>query len=182
MWQDGGQPCLTGNSTFDQYHVPGTSSNILDPLANIAAAINYAEHRYGPTLMRGGNGLGSGHGYAAGGSPVAGEWAWVGEQGPELAYFTGGGRVLSHADSVAAAAGLVPAGTRIAGLAAGTPRQPGDAALAQAGSLKSAVKGLEDRMDRLIKTTAGVGGDVAGSLNTTGRLAGHATAFGGGKR
>ena len=57
----------TTGSTFSAYHVAGTSNNIYDPLANIAAAINYAEHAYGPTLMSGGNGLGSGHGYSAGG-------------------------------------------------------------------------------------------------------------------
>ena len=81
---DDGMPFLTGNSnaaagdpsrgllqtigsTFDAYHVAGTSTNIYDPLANIAAAINYARHVYGPSLMRGGMGLGSGHGYALGG-------------------------------------------------------------------------------------------------------------------
>jgi transglycosylase-like protein with SLT domain len=54
-------------STFAAYHVPGTSSNIYDPLANVAAALNYARHVYGPSLMRGGMGLGSGHGYDEGG-------------------------------------------------------------------------------------------------------------------
>lgn len=33
--------------TFDTYHVPGTSSNLLDPVANIVAACNYAYHVYG---------------------------------------------------------------------------------------------------------------------------------------
>ncbi|MER6737524.1 LysM peptidoglycan-binding domain-containing protein [Streptomyces puniciscabiei] len=33
--------------TFDAYHVPGTSTNIYDPVANITAACNYAYHRYG---------------------------------------------------------------------------------------------------------------------------------------
>ncbi|MFI9252568.1 transglycosylase SLT domain-containing protein [Streptomyces sp. NPDC053069] len=33
--------------TFNTYHVPGTSSNIYDPVANITAAANYAAHRYG---------------------------------------------------------------------------------------------------------------------------------------
>ena len=55
-------------STFAAYHVAGTSNNINDPLANIAAAINYAEHVYGPTLMNSaGMGIGSGHGYDGGG-------------------------------------------------------------------------------------------------------------------
>lgn len=54
-------------STFRAYHWPGTSFNIYDPLANIAAALNYARHVYGPSLMSGGMGIGSGHGYANGG-------------------------------------------------------------------------------------------------------------------
>ncbi|ONK12401.1 transglycosylase SLT domain-containing protein [Streptomyces sp. MP131-18] len=33
--------------TFEQYHVEGTSKNIYDPVANIAAACNYAAERYG---------------------------------------------------------------------------------------------------------------------------------------
>ncbi|MQY32304.1 hypothetical protein SRB17_02520 [Streptomyces sp. RB17] len=33
--------------TFDTYHVPGTSTDIYDPVANITAACNYAYHRYG---------------------------------------------------------------------------------------------------------------------------------------
>ncbi|CAL9415098.1 hypothetical protein SUDANB176_01748 [Streptomyces sp. enrichment culture] len=33
--------------TFEAYHVPGTSWNIYDPVANITAACNYAADRYG---------------------------------------------------------------------------------------------------------------------------------------
>lgn len=33
--------------TFDAYHVPGTSSDSFDPVANITAACNYAADRYG---------------------------------------------------------------------------------------------------------------------------------------
>jgi LysM repeat protein len=33
--------------TFDAYHVPGTSLDILDPVANITAACNYAADKYG---------------------------------------------------------------------------------------------------------------------------------------
>ncbi|AKH81302.1 hypothetical protein AA958_02935 [Streptomyces sp. CNQ-509] len=33
--------------TFDAYHVPGTTKNIVDPVANIVAACNYAADRYG---------------------------------------------------------------------------------------------------------------------------------------
>ena len=64
----------TIGSTFRAYHWPGTSWNIYDPLANIAAAINYARHVYGPSL----GALGSGHGYAEGGlvpGYAAGGWS-----------------------------------------------------------------------------------------------------------
>jgi hypothetical protein len=57
----------TIGSTFAAYHVAGTSENIFNPLANVAAAINYAKHVYGPGLMNTYGGLGSGHGYSAGG-------------------------------------------------------------------------------------------------------------------
>jgi phage-related protein len=50
------------DGTFALYHVAGTSSNIYDPLANIAAGLNYAKNIYGPNL----SGLGQGHGYARG--------------------------------------------------------------------------------------------------------------------
>ncbi|GAA1113104.1 hypothetical protein GCM10009663_62520 [Kitasatospora arboriphila] len=33
--------------TFQAYHVPGTSTDIYDPVANITAACNYAAHFYG---------------------------------------------------------------------------------------------------------------------------------------
>ncbi|MEU5216703.1 LysM peptidoglycan-binding domain-containing protein [Streptomyces sp. NPDC020807] len=33
--------------TFDAYHVPGTSTDLFDPVANITAASNYAADRYG---------------------------------------------------------------------------------------------------------------------------------------
>jgi Transglycosylase SLT domain len=71
-------------STFSAFHVAGTSGNIYDPLANVAAAINYAMHTYGPTLMRGGMGMGSGHGYDAGGyAPPGASWFWNGTGKPE---------------------------------------------------------------------------------------------------
>ena len=63
-------------ATFSAFHVPGTSGNIYDPLANVAAAINYAMHRYGPTLLSGGMGMGSGHGYDNGGWWPSGTFGW----------------------------------------------------------------------------------------------------------
>jgi hypothetical protein len=88
-------------STFAAYHVAGTSSNIYDPLANIAAAINYARAVYGPTLLRGGMGMGSGHGYDAGG--------WL-PPGVSLAYNLTGRheRVLSPPEMKALADGSGP--------------------------------------------------------------------------
>ena len=52
-------------STFRAYHVPGTSNNVFDPVANLAAGINYARHRYGAGM--GYIGRGARHGYADGG-------------------------------------------------------------------------------------------------------------------
>ncbi len=86
-------------TTFMAYHIPGTSMNIYDPLANIAAAINYAKHVYGPSLMNGSGGMGSGHGYFAGGvipemvlgvGMQSGERYSFGERGPELVTPMGG--------------------------------------------------------------------------------------------
>ena len=53
-------------STFLAYHWPGTSYNIYDPEANIAAALNYGAHN-GRGFGTGPGQIGSGHGYAAGG-------------------------------------------------------------------------------------------------------------------
>jgi SLT domain-containing protein len=79
-------------ATFRYWHWPGTSWNIYDPLANIAAALNYGAHGkgFGPGMGQ----IGSGHGYAAGtGSALAG-WALVGETGPEAVHFQGGEQVV----------------------------------------------------------------------------------------
>jgi SLT domain-containing protein len=85
----------TIGATFSAYHVGGTSNNIYDPLANVAAAINYAKNVYGPGLMSGGNGLGSGHGYDAGG--------WL-PPGYTMAYNgTGRHELVLTADQLAAA-------------------------------------------------------------------------------
>lgn len=55
-------------------------------------------------------------GYASGGKPRPGELAWVGEQGPELMRFGGGGtEIYSHSDSMAMVADASRAG-RDAGL------------------------------------------------------------------
>jgi TP901 family phage tail tape measure protein len=81
-------------STFLAYHWPGTSMNIYDPLANIAAAINYSAHGRG--FGTGPGQMGSGHGYARGTGGARSGWAWVGENGPELVNFNGGEVVVPH--------------------------------------------------------------------------------------
>jgi hypothetical protein len=53
--------------TFAMWHWPGTSGDIFDPLANIAAAINNSDH--GKGFGRGLGQMGSMHGYA-GGVPI----------------------------------------------------------------------------------------------------------------
>jgi SLT domain-containing protein len=82
-------------STFKAYAGPYANRSIYDPMANIYAAINYAMHTYGPTLLRGGMGMGSGHGYASGTNSTAPGFAMVGENGPELVQFSGGQRVYN---------------------------------------------------------------------------------------
>ena len=123
--------------TFNAYHVPGTANNIWDPLANIAAAINYAYHRYGPALMRGSMGLGSGHGYAKGGpinEPVtgigmlSGELYTFGEQGREwVVPEPRGGAPAPGGGGGAMPAGLAAALTRLADTLDEAPERIGDA-------------------------------------------------------
>jgi SLT domain-containing protein len=153
----------TIGGTFAAYHVPGTSSNIYDPLANIAAAINYAVHTYGPTLMRGGMGMGSGHGYAAGTGGAAPGWGWVGERGPELVNFRGGEMVLPTGSLVGYASGTVSAAEALAAhnralIAAATAnRRASAAAIAAYNKMVSAGASLVAAIAKITpKTTASV--------------------------
>lgn len=58
----------TTGTTFSEYHVAGTSDNILDPVANMAAAIEYIEARYGSiTNVQQANANEPPKGYAVGG-------------------------------------------------------------------------------------------------------------------
>jgi hypothetical protein len=58
----------TTGSTFAAFHVPGTSNNILDPVANVAAAIRYIESVYGSiTNVQQANANMPAKGYASGG-------------------------------------------------------------------------------------------------------------------
>ncbi|MEV5472959.1 transglycosylase SLT domain-containing protein [Streptomyces sp. NPDC052207] len=71
----------------------GTS---VDPLANVYSSMKYALGAYG-SLSRAYDRAG---GYAKGGSPKAGEWAWVGEEGPELVRFKQPAQVYPHQESM----------------------------------------------------------------------------------
>jgi len=58
----------TTGTTFNEYHVPGTSDDILDPVANVAAAIKYIEDVYGSiTNVQQANANEPPKGYATGG-------------------------------------------------------------------------------------------------------------------
>lgn len=84
-------------ATFARYHQAGTSSNIFDPVANIAAALNYIKARYGSIFRidppRGGykkggpvdlkNGMPMVPGFAKGGIFTKPSVIGVGERGPE---------------------------------------------------------------------------------------------------
>ncbi len=77
--------------TFAAFHVPGTSSNILDPLANMAAAAAYIASRYGGQVPGSPYGLGT-RGAKRG-------WHLVGEFGPEWTKFRGGEKVLPNGET-----------------------------------------------------------------------------------
>ncbi|MGW1587325.1 phage tail tape measure protein [Streptomyces sp. NPDC002386] len=119
----------TIGATFNAYAGPLRSRGIYDPLANVYASMRYALARYG-SLAAAYNRPG---GYAKGGRPKRGELAWVGEQGPELVRFGGGGtEVFDHRTSLGMAAGLgalrgFAKGTSGAKVAAAARKQvPGD--------------------------------------------------------
>lgn len=87
--------------TFKAYHVSGTSNNILDPVANVAAAIRYIVARYGNiSNVQQANGTKPPQGYWTGTSGAAPGMAWVGERGPELINFHGGETVYNNSDSM----------------------------------------------------------------------------------
>jgi phage-related protein len=80
--------------TFASNHVPGTSSNIFDPVANVAAAIRYITRRYGNiTNVQQANANLPPKGYRLGTPGANRGWAWVGERGPERVRFRGGEKV-----------------------------------------------------------------------------------------
>lgn len=83
--------------TFAAYHVAGTSNNILDPIANVAAAIRYIVSVYGDiSNVQQANPNLPPAGYYAGTRGAQAGWHTVGERGPEWVKFRGGEEVLPN--------------------------------------------------------------------------------------
>ncbi len=79
--------------TFRTYHVPGTSNNILDPLANMAASANYIKHVYGGRIP--GSPYYTGVMSATAGMHSVGEHAAELVTKPGVKLFSGGERVYN---------------------------------------------------------------------------------------
>lgn len=88
---------------FTKYHVAGTSNNILDPLANMAAAAAYIKAVYGGNVP--------GSPYALGTPGATSGTHLVGEKGPELVNFAGGETVTpaKQTSSILSGVGTAPA-------------------------------------------------------------------------
>uniref|UniRef100_A0AAU2W1F3 Peptidoglycan DD-metalloendopeptidase family protein n=1 Tax=Streptomyces sp. NBC_00008 TaxID=2903610 RepID=A0AAU2W1F3_9ACTN len=67
----------------------------VDPLANVYSSMRYAKAAYGNL----GKAYGRPGGYANGGYPPVGQFSMVGENGPELAYFSSPAQVISNTDT-----------------------------------------------------------------------------------
>lgn len=86
-------------------------NDIYNPIHNAVAAIRYIKSRYGTVFNTPGiksMSHGGGYkGYATGtnGPLKKSEWAWVGEQGPELMRLNKGTEVFNHNDSMNIASG-----------------------------------------------------------------------------
>ncbi|MCI1859761.1 MAG: phage tail tape measure protein [Sporolactobacillus sp.] len=100
-------------STFAANAVNGLGS-IMNPVANAAAAINYIKSRYGSVfntpLFKGG----SYKGYAKGGRVNTDQWAWVGENGPELMKLNAGSSIIPHDESLSLLNGIGSSINRVA--------------------------------------------------------------------
>jgi SLT domain-containing protein len=149
--------------------IDGTSVN---PMANLYAGINYAKNAYGADMA---GVIGQGHGYADGTMGAQRGWAWVGERGPELAFFHGGETVYSHEQSMAALKAMPGVGGYYAGTNPNLTSE--DLNQGTVASMKAALGQVESQLNTLIKATKGVGGDTASALNSTSRQSGNRAAF-----
>ncbi|MBP2583401.1 polyhydroxyalkanoate synthesis regulator phasin [Streptomyces sp. PvR006] len=101
-------------------------------------------------------------GYAGGGTPRAGEWAWVGEEGPELMHFGRDARVYDHRTSMTMAGRAGPGRDVGAGLVAGMLGSRSD--VERAARVMAA--GVEDGIRAEL--------EIASPSRKTKRLMGHA--------
>ncbi|MEH6373692.1 transglycosylase SLT domain-containing protein [Streptomyces sp. KLMMK] len=86
--------------TFRAYHQAGTSWDIFDPVANIAAAINYIKARYKDiSNVQQADPSKPPKGYWTGTRSASPGLALVGERGPELVNFRGGERVFNNGET-----------------------------------------------------------------------------------
>lgn len=80
---DGSGPAMglmqTKRGTFNSYALPG-HNKIMNGFDNLLAGLNYAKHRYGPSLSY----LGNGHGYSDGGHPEKYQIAELAEDDDEF--------------------------------------------------------------------------------------------------
>ncbi|CUW29705.1 phage tail tape measure protein [Streptomyces reticuli] len=161
-------------STFAAY-VPASlrGRGILDPVANVAAAIRYIVARYGNiTRVQQADASKAPKGYAGGGRPRPGEVFWVGERGPELMQLgASGATVWDSATSLRMAAGL----GRLRGFAKGTSGARAAARKDIPGDLSSVSKVLTasasdikkafDELTRDLKAAGGASRALAGATS-----------------
>ena len=161
--------------TFNAY-VPASlkSRGILDPVANVAAAIRYIVARYGNiTSVQQANASKSPKGYAGGGRPRAGETFWVGENGPELMRLgSGGATVWDSVTSMAMASGLgalrgFAKGTSSAKTRAAARKQiPGDLGSVHK-VLTASAADIKKAFDELTKDLKAAGGSAKGLADSS---------------
>lgn len=77
--------------TFAAYKLKG-HNNIWNGYDNMLAGLNYAKHKYGPSLSY----LGNGHGYSKGGTHHGSGAFLVGEEGPEILNVPGDVKIDDH--------------------------------------------------------------------------------------
>ncbi|MFI5685909.1 phage tail tape measure protein [Streptomyces sp. NPDC051636] len=159
-------------STFNAY-VPASlkGRGILDPVANVAAAIRYIVAVYGNiTRVQQANASKPPKGYAGGGRPRAGEVFWVGERGPELMQLgTGGATVWDSATSMRMAAGLGPLRGFAKGTSSASARKqiPGDLSSVSKILTASAsdIKKAFEELTKDLKAAGGAGKSLAASTS-----------------
>ncbi|MFC8873236.1 phage tail tape measure protein [Streptomyces ardesiacus] len=104
-WQlNARSPYMIGITNSGVGHTAGTINGVnVESRGGDGVVIGSRARSYRDSLFTHHYGF-TGKGYADGGKPRPGELAWVGERGPELYQFGGGGRVIDHESSMRIAA------------------------------------------------------------------------------